>query len=110
MNLRGKFMEEKILTKEEYTEKVNNLVKPMVEFVMSTKEFNDRGRYSEEFVKVGDKEVTLVVVDKNWVVVREDDFDELLRFRERYYKLKKEFNEFLEGGIKFSRKKFLGIF
>ena len=103
-------MEEKILTKEEYTEKVNNLVKPMVEFVMSTKEFNDRGRYSEEFVKVGDKEVTLVVVDKNWVVVREDDFDELLRFRERYYKLRREFDELFESVIKSSRKKFLGIF
>lgn len=103
-------MDEKILTKEEYTEKVNSLVKPMVEFAMSTQEFNYKGCYSQEFVKVGDKEVTLAVVDDNWVIVKKYDWEDRRQFKERYYELKKEFDKLLIDAISSSRKKFLGIF
>lgn len=103
-------MEEKILTKEEYTEKVNSLVKPMVEFATSTKEFNDKGYYSKEFVKVGDREVTLVVVDDGWVVISKNAWGEMCQFKQRYYELKKTFEEFWQEMHKSSRKKFLGIF
>ena len=103
-------MNDNIFTREEYTKKMNNLAKPMVEFATSTKEFNGKGCYSEEFVKVGDREVTLAVVDDRWVLVTKDSFNDLIEFKRRYYKMQKEFDEFLENVRKHYRKKFLGIF
>lgn len=101
-------MENNILTIEEYTEKVNNLVKPMVNFAMNTKEFRANGCYCQEFVKVGDKEVTFAVLDSNWLIVTKNLWDEINEFRTKYYKVKKEAEELMDA-LK-ERKKFLGIF
>ena len=73
-----------ILTKEEYKEKENGLIKPVIDFAMNTKEFKDNGCYLKEFVKVGDKEVTLMVMDDSWVALRKDVF-----YDRDYHKTKK---------------------
>lgn len=99
-------MDEKILTKEEYAEKLNGVIKPTIDFAMSTKQFNDDGCYCEEFVKVGNQEVTLAVVSNDWRIVHKDTWNDVRKYRKLYYDLQKE-NEELEEK---SRKKFLGIF
>ena len=63
-----------ILTKEEYREKINNSVVPVIEFAMTTEQFHNDGCYTEEFVKVGENEVTLIVADKNWVVLKLNEY------------------------------------
>ena len=98
-------MDEKILTKEEYTEKVNNLVKPMIEFAMSTSQFNDRGCYAQEFVKIGDREATFMVMNKDWMVIPVSLWNDLHSYKSMYYRLQQEYEELKEK----SRKKFLGI-
>lgn len=104
-------MSDRIFTKEEYTEKINSLVKPTVEFATITEEFNDRGCFSKEFIKVGDKEVTLAVIDNNWIIVPKDDWDYMRDFERRYYKIKEEFDQYIPTLKKMAnRKKFLGIF
>jgi hypothetical protein len=97
-------MDEKILTKEEYTEKLNSTIRPMIDIAMSTKQFNDDGCYSEEFVKVGDQEITLAVVNNDWRIVHKVVWEDMITYKKLYYDLRKE-NEKLK-----SRKKFLGIF
>ena len=106
-------MKEKILTKEEYIEKLNSIIRPVIDFAMSTKQFSDKGYYTEEFVKVGDQEITLAVVDKNWVLINNDVFDDMHLYRTRYHKLEKAYEELLrecESLKAKSRKKFFGIF
>lgn len=97
-------MDEKILTKEEYTEKLNNTIRPVIDIAMSTKQFNDYGCYSEEFVKVGDQEITLAVVNNDWRIIHKVVWEDMITYKKLYYDLRKE-NEKLK-----SRKKFLGIF
>ena len=99
-------MDEKILTKEEYTEKLNSFIKPMIEFAMTTKQFNDNGCYSEEFVKIGDKEATLAVVNNDWRIIHKTMYEDMVVYKRLYYELKKEYDELKKN----SRKKFLGIF
>ena len=99
-------MDEKILTKEEYTEKLNSFIKPMIEFAMTTKQFNDNGCYSEEFVKIGDKEATLAVVNNDWCLIHKTMYEDMVVYKRLYYELKKEYDELKKN----SRKKFLGIF
>ena len=65
-------MDENILTKEEYAEKLKNIIKPAIDIAMSTKQFNNNGCYSEEFIKVGNQEVTLAVVNNDWRIIRKD--------------------------------------
>lgn len=99
-------MDEKILTKEEYTEKLNNLIKPVIEFAMSTKQFNDQGCYSEEFVKVGDKEVTLMVMDKGWVSIPLSEWNIMRDYRSLYLNLNKEQNDLKARMTRRERRKF----
>ena len=99
-------MDEKILTKEEYTEKINRIIRPMIDFAMSTKQFNGNGCYCEEFVKVGNQEVTLALVNNDWRIVHKDIWKDMYTYKKLYYDLKKE-NEKLKEK---SNKKFLGIF
>lgn len=58
-----------LITKQEYEAKATELAKQMIEFAMLTKEFNQTGCYTKEFVKVGEKELTLAVMDENWVLI-----------------------------------------
>jgi tRNA(His) 5'-end guanylyltransferase len=101
-------MDEKLLTKEEYTEKLNSIVKPMVEFAMSTEKFNRTGCYSEEFVKIGDKEVTLVVVDSSWVILPQSIWSDYLKYRQLYNDTQRV-NEMCKKETKV-RRKFFGLF
>lgn len=106
-------MKEKILTKEKYTEKLNSIIRLVIDFAMSTKQFNDKGCYTEEFVKVGDQEITLAVVDKNWVLISNYVFDDMRLYRTQYHELMKEHEKLQEeyASLKAkSRKKFLGFF
>ena len=102
-------MDEKILTKEEYTKKINNLIKPVIEFAMSTKQFNDQGNYSEEFVKVGDKEVTLMVMDKGWVGIPLNEWHIMRDYRGLYLNLKKEYNDLKARMTRREHRKFFGF-
>ena len=99
-------MDGKILTKEEYTAKLNSFIKPMIEFAMTTKQFNDNGCYSEEFVKIGDKEATLAVVNNDWRIIHKATYEDMVVYKRLYYELKKEYDELKKN----SRKKFFGIF
>lgn len=99
-------MNEKILTKEEYTEKLNSIIRPIIEFAMSTKQFNDNGCYNEEFVKIGEQEVTLCVVNSDWRIVHKNVWNDMVEYKMLYHELKKE-NEKLKAN---SRKKIFGIF
>lgn len=98
-------MDEKILTKEEYTEKLNNLLKPVIDFAMSTKQFNKDGHYAEEFVKVGDKEVTLMVVDSNWVLISNSMYVDLLGYRSKCRVLEKQYDKLMEEYVANKSKK-----
>ena len=80
-----------ILTKQEYEEKENKLTKLVIDFAMNTKEFKEKGCYLKEFVKVGDKEVTLMVMDDSWVATRKDVYYDLVG--RDYHKM----NKFLMG-------------
>ena len=100
-------MDEKILTKEEYTEKLNSFIKPMVEFAMTTKQFKDKGCYSEEFIKIDESEVTLCVANSDWIIISKDIWDDTMAYKNRYYKLKKEYEEFIK---EVNHRKFLGFF
>lgn len=99
-------MSEKILTKEEYAEKLNNIIKPAIEFAMTTRQFNDNGCYSKEFVQIGDKEATLVVVNSDWIILRKTIYEDIFAYRKLYYDLEKEYEKLKEK----SRKKFFVIF
>lgn len=98
-------MSEKILTKEEYAEKLNSTIRPTIDFAMSTKQFNDKGCYSEEFVKVGDREITLAVVDKDWRIVHKSVWEDMFWYKHLYHDLLKENEE-----LKQKSRRFLGIF
>lgn len=104
-------MEDKILTKEEYTEKLNELIKQIVDLATSTTQFNDTGCYSKEFVKVGDKEVTLAVIDNKWALLKYIEFSDLIVYRRMYHELQSEYLRLKEeyDSLK-SHKKFMGIF
>ena len=99
-------MDNRILTKEEYTQKLDNLLKPAAEFAMGTKQFNEMGCYVEEFVEVGGKEVTLMVMDKSWVAIPIDIYNDLTKYRSLYNSIITEYEELKKN----TRKKFLGIF
>lgn len=81
-----------ILTKQEYEEKENKLTKSVIDFAMNTEEFKERGCYVKEFVKVGDKEVTLMVMDDSWVATRKDAYYDFVGSRDCY-----KSNKFLMG-------------
>lgn len=101
-----------ILTKEEYREQIKNIVIPVIDFAMNTEQFNKDGCYTEEFIKVGENEVTLLVADKNWVVLKANEYADLLSWRSRYWELESKYFK-LENELKYGNKnckKFLGIF
>lgn len=89
-------MNEEILTKEEYEEKLNSLIKPTIDFVISTKQFNKNGYYAKEFVKVGDKEVSLMVADSNWVLIPNSMYVDLLGHRSKCRTLEVQYEKLLD--------------
>lgn len=101
-------MENAILTKEEHNEKLNELIKPVVNFAINTKQFDDNGCYSEEFISEDGKEVSLMIVDKSWVLVENMTFNDLVAYRRMYHQLEREYEK-LKNESKY-RKKFMGIF
>jgi hypothetical protein len=100
-----------ILTKEEYREKINNSVVPVIKFAMTTEQFHNDGCYTEEFVKVGENEVTLIVADKNWVVLKLNEYYDLLECRNKCWDLERKIEQLKEEyEYRIRNKKFLGIF
>lgn len=69
-----------------------DLVERMISYAVTTEEFKEKGCYLKEFVKVGDKEVTLMVMDDSWVATRKDAYYDLIGSRD-YHKM----NKFLMG-------------
>ena len=67
-----------ILTKQEYEAQETDLVKRTIALAMSTDQFNNTGCYRKEFVKVGGKEVTLLVMDDNWIALTKADFYDIV--------------------------------
>ena len=101
-----------ILTKEEYREQIKNVVVPVVDFAMTTEQFNKDGCYTEEFIKVGEEdEVTLVVADKNWVVLKMSEYYDLIGYRNKCWDLERKIDQLKEEyEYRIRNKKFLGIF
>lgn len=83
-----------ILTKLEYENKEDSLTKSVIEFAMATKEFEDTGCYKKEFIKVGDEEVTLLVMDNNWVALHKDVYYDLMGRKEYREEMKSKDREY----------------
>ena len=92
-------MAENILTKEEYTSKLDNLFKPVIELAISTDKFKDTGSYEQSYVIDDQKHITVMVVDNNWVAVRQESYFDMLSSRSRYHSLERE-NEELKKELK----------
>lgn len=103
-----KEMDRNILTKEEY---MKNLIKPAVNFAIGTEEFINTGNYVEEFINIDGNEYTLVVMNKDYVVVRSEHYYDLLPYKNMYFDLKSK-NEKLKEELEEykSKKRFFGIF
>lgn len=100
-----------ILTKEEYREQIKSIVVPVIDFAMTTEHFNKDGCYTEEFIKVGEDEVTLIVADKNWVVLKMSEYYDLLEYRNKCWDLERKIDQLKEEyEYRIRNKKFLGIF
>lgn len=100
-----------ILTKEEYREQIKSIVVPVIDFAMTTEQFNKDGCYTEEFIKVGENEVTLLVADKNWVVLKMSEYHDLIAYRSRCWELERKIDQLKEEyEYRIRNKKFLGIF
>lgn len=91
-------MEDKLIEKSKYIETTEELIKPVIEYAIGTKEFREDGCFSKEFVKVGDCEVSLCVLDHRFVVVETRSFYDRLKKASVAYSLEKE-NEKLKSQI-----------
>lgn len=105
-------MDNRILTKEEYTEKINSLIKSMVDMAMDTQQFRETGCYSEEFIADGHKEISVMIANKHdWVAIKSDYFHDLFPYKSMYFQLEREHEELQEKLAKYEkRKRFFGIF
>lgn len=105
-------MDDRILTAEEYTEKLTSLIKPMVDMAIDTQQFNETGCYSQEFIADGHKKISVLIVDKHdWIAIKADYFQELFPYRNMYRQLEREHEELQEKLAKYEkRKRFFGIF
>lgn len=61
-----------------------DIVKQIISYAVTTEDFNEKGCYIKEFVKVGDKEVTLMVMDDSWVATRKDAYYDLVGSRDHH--------------------------
>lgn len=68
-----------------HEEKENKIIQSAVDFAASTEQFKNTGCYSKEFIKIGDKEVTLMVIDDNWVGLNKSEFEDLICYKRLYH-------------------------
>ncbi len=102
-------MTENILTKEEYTAKLDNLFKPVIDLAINTEKFKDTGAYEKEYVIDDQKHLTVMVVDNNWLAVRSECYFDMLLSRRRCRSLERENEELKEELEKYQRRaKFFG--
>ena len=99
-------MNDRILTTEEYSEKLNSLIKPMVDMAIDTQEFKETGCYAKEFIADGHKEIAVMIVDKHdWVAMKSYYFNDLITYRGMYHQRDKECEELQEKLAKYEKRK-----
>lgn len=104
-------MTESILTKEEYTAKLDNLFKPVIELAINTDKFKDTGAYEKEYVIDDQKRITVMVVDNQWITVKFQSYYDMLFSRSKCHSLERENEELKEELEKYQRReKFFKIF
>lgn len=104
-------MNEKILTKEEHIEKLNQLIKPVIDMAIDTEQFKDNDYYVKEFVVDEDDIQVLIIKNRKWIAIENITYIDMYAYRSAYFDLEAKYEELKEECEKYKhRKKWFGIF